>query len=102
MSELKPIEPLILTLRRKKVILDAGLAAACGVKPRVLNQAVKRNPDRFPDDFMFQLTRNERFCGAGLCEKDGAQQTICFFRLVPVELARQAGIIPIKDEFVSH
>jgi len=59
MSELKTIEPLILTLRGQKVILDADLAEAYGVGTKVLNQAIKRNVDRFPEDFMFQLTREE-------------------------------------------
>jgi len=58
-SELKPIEPLILTLRGQRVILDAELAGVYGIETRVLNQAVKRNLDRFPDDFMFRLTREE-------------------------------------------
>ena len=59
MSELKTIEPLILTLRGQKVILDADLAEAYGVETKVLNQAVKRNANRFPEDFMFQLTEAE-------------------------------------------
>ncbi len=59
MSELKTIEPLILTLRGQKVILDADLAEAYGVQTKVLNQAVKRNAERFPEDFMFRLTREE-------------------------------------------
>jgi hypothetical protein len=41
------------------VILDADLAAIYGVQTRVLNQAIKRNADRFPEDFMFRLTREE-------------------------------------------
>ena len=40
-------------------MLDADLATLYGVDTRVLNQAVKRNLDRFPEDFMFQLTRRE-------------------------------------------
>jgi len=60
MSELKTIEPLILTLRGQKVILDADLAEAYGVETKVLNQAVKRNADRFPEDFMFRLTEVEK------------------------------------------
>lgn len=59
MSKRRPIEPLILAVRGKKVILDADLDAAYGVETRVLNQAIKRNADRFPEDFMFQLTREE-------------------------------------------
>jgi hypothetical protein len=55
----KPIETLILTLRGQKVILDANLAEIYGVETRVLNQAVKRNLERFPEDFLFELTRDE-------------------------------------------
>jgi hypothetical protein len=53
------IDPLIVSLRRQKVILDADLAELYGVPTKVLNQAVKRNGDRFPLDFMFQLTAKE-------------------------------------------
>ena len=49
----------ILTLRGKQVILDRELAGLYEVETRVLNQAVKRNSDRFPNDFMFQLTKEE-------------------------------------------
>jgi len=53
------IEPLILTLRGQKVILDADLAGLYGVQTRRLNEQVKRNADRFPEDLMFQLTDQE-------------------------------------------
>jgi hypothetical protein len=53
------IENRILIVRGHKVLLDADLAALYGVETRVLNQAVKRNPDRFPGDFMFRLSANE-------------------------------------------
>jgi hypothetical protein len=46
----------ILLLRGHRVILDRDLATIYGVEPRVLNQAIKRNLDRFPSDFMFQLS----------------------------------------------
>ena len=49
----------ILLIRTQKVMLDADLAALYGVETRVLVQAVKRNRDRFPPDFMFQLTKPE-------------------------------------------
>ncbi len=49
----------ILVLRGEKVILDADLAALYGVETKVLLQAVRRNIERFPDDFMFQLTLDE-------------------------------------------
>jgi hypothetical protein len=60
MNELKPIEPLILTLRGQRVILDADLAEIYGVQTKVLNQAVKRNAERFPDDFMFRMNEAEK------------------------------------------
>ncbi len=53
------IEQTILLLRGHKIILDRDLAAMYGVSTRDLNKAVSRNLDRFPDDFMLQLTRSE-------------------------------------------
>jgi len=53
------IEQSILELRGEKVILDADIAALYGVETRTLIQAMKRNLDRFPPDFMFQLTPEE-------------------------------------------
>ncbi|MFH0982101.1 MAG: ORF6N domain-containing protein [Planctomycetota bacterium] len=53
------IESAILLIRGQKVMLDGDLGALYGVTTRALNQAVKRNLDRFPDDFMFQLTWDE-------------------------------------------
>jgi len=49
----------ILVVRGRKVMLDRDLAELYGVKTRDLNKAVKRNRDRFPDDFMYQLIREE-------------------------------------------
>ena len=49
----------ILTIRDQQVMLDFDLAELYGVETRVLTQAVKRNIDRFPDDFLFQLSRDE-------------------------------------------
>jgi hypothetical protein len=56
---IEDIEAKILNLRGQKVMLDADLAELYGVETKVLNQAVKRNADRFPEDFMFQLTPAE-------------------------------------------
>ncbi|MFZ6747946.1 ORF6N domain-containing protein [Undibacterium sp. Ren11W] len=54
------IESRILLLRGQKVIIDADLAELYGVPTKALNQAVKRNVQRFPQDFMFQLTSIEK------------------------------------------
>jgi hypothetical protein len=59
MKPKKPIESLILNLRGQKVILDADLAELYDVPTKVFNQAVKRNRSRFPEDFMFPLSRPE-------------------------------------------
>lgn len=55
----QPAEPRIVTVREQRVILDADLAEMYGVEARALNQAVKRNAARFPEDFAFHLTREE-------------------------------------------
>ena len=53
------IEKSIYLVRGEKVMLDRDLAELYGVETKVLNRAVKRNLQRFPADFMFQLTENE-------------------------------------------
>ncbi len=58
-ESLVPIEDLIIRVRGKRVILAADLAAIYGVQTKALNQAVKRNIQRFPSDFLFQLTWDE-------------------------------------------
>ena len=56
------IEPLIRTIRGQQVLLDSDLAILYGVETKRLNQQVKRNIERFPKDFMFQLTQEEVIC----------------------------------------
>jgi hypothetical protein len=53
------IEYAILSLRGQKVMLDRDLAQLYGVPTKALNQAVRRNSERFPEDFMFQLSEQE-------------------------------------------
>ena len=55
----RKIEEMIFTIRGVQVMLDSDLAMLYGVETRALNQAVKRNISRFPEDFMFQLTMEE-------------------------------------------
>jgi hypothetical protein len=62
MTEIIPaerIERKIYIIRRQKVMLSTDLAELYGVEPKVLVQAIKRNNERFPADFMFQLTNQE-------------------------------------------
>ncbi len=56
---LDEVRTLIHTIRGQRVMLDTDLAALYGVETKALNQAVRRNIERFPDDFMFELTRDE-------------------------------------------
>ena len=57
------IEPLIKVIRGQQVMLDRDLATLYGVETKRLNEQVKRNIKRFPEDFMFQLTKDEwRVC----------------------------------------
>lgn len=59
MSHLADVKDKIILVRNNHVILDADVAALYGVETRVLNQAVKRNADKFPTDYMFRLTKEE-------------------------------------------
>jgi hypothetical protein len=66
LSEPKPkavspgaIEPMILTIRGHRVLLDSQLASLYGVPTKRLNEQVRRNADRFPEDFVFQLDKEE-------------------------------------------
>lgn len=57
--ELQQVQNRILTVRGQKIMLDLHLAELYEVETRALKQAVKRNPTRFPPDFMFELTKDE-------------------------------------------
>ena len=59
MNDMDVVRSKIYEIRGLKVMLDRDLAEMYGVETRVLNQAVKRNADRFPEDFMFQLSDEE-------------------------------------------
>jgi len=60
MADMDMVTAKILEIRGKKVMLDKDLARLYGVSTKALNQAVKRNTGRFPDDFMFRLTEYEK------------------------------------------
>ena len=59
MDELQIIQSKIYEIRGERVMLDRDIAALYNVETKVLNQAVKRNIKRFPEDFMFQLSKTE-------------------------------------------
>jgi phage regulator Rha-like protein len=58
-AKLLPIRNMIYEIRKRKIMLDRDLAGLYGVELKVLNQAAKRNINRFPADFMFQLSQKE-------------------------------------------
>ena len=89
MKPKKPIESLIFTLRGQKVILDADLAELYDLPTKVFNQAVKRNADRFPEDFMFQLTAQE---WSNLKSQIAASS---------LEVAQKEGVVPNWSQFVT-
>ena len=59
LTSITKIESKIYFIRKKKVMFDKDLAVLYGVETKAFNQAVKRNIERFPEDFMFQMTRKE-------------------------------------------
>ena len=56
---LESVEPLIREIRGERVVLDHDLARIYGVPTKRLNEQIRRNPDRFPPDFVFRLTEEE-------------------------------------------
>ena len=65
---MEAIEKKILLLRGQKVMLDSDLAELYGTTTKAFNQAIKRNRDRFPEDFMFQLTKDEKLEVVTVCD----------------------------------
>lgn len=96
----KPIDSLILTLRDQRVILAPDLADVYAVETRALNQAVKRNAGRFPQDFIFQLTRAEfsALKDAGQVAGDG--RAFLRSQIVILKTGRHAKYLPYA--FTEH
>jgi hypothetical protein len=85
----------ILRLRGENVMLDADLAALYGVSTSVLNQAAKRNLDRFPADFMFRLTRDEaRALGARLDSRMDSDDSSSRSRIVILNRGANVKFLP--------
>lgn len=86
MNELQIIQNKIYEIRGQKVMLDRDLAEMYGVETRALNQAVKRNAERFPEDFMFQMTNQEveiwkiTNCVSNSIKMGIRQKSICIYR----------------------
>lgn len=76
------IKSLIYRIRGQQVILDGDLAALYEVETRILNRAVKRNQERFPLDFMFELSRNEIMRISQFGISSGRKNTLKFAKRV--------------------
>jgi hypothetical protein len=87
------IEAKILLVRGQKVMLDRDLADLYEVEAKVLNQAVKRNLDRFPEDFMFQLTAEE---SARL-----RSQIVTSKMILTGDLRHQSGASSLRSQIVT-
>jgi len=83
------IESRILTLRGQRVMIDADLAALYGVPTKALNQAVKRNAERFPQDFLFQLSAAEKAEVVTSCDHLGKLK---FSRVAPFAFTEHGAI----------
>lgn len=69
MNESVTVESMILTIRTQRVLLDADIARLYGVSTKAFNQSIKRNRKRFPEDFMFQLTKEEKSEVVTICDR---------------------------------
>jgi hypothetical protein len=72
------------------VLLDADLAAIYGVPTKALNQAVKRNADRFPDDFMFRISKDEKTEVVTICDH---LSRLRFSKGLPYAFARPSALL---------
>lgn len=90
----------IVFLRNEKIILDVHLAELYGVEIRILKQAVRRNIDRFPGDFMFELTDDHRNSGITKCDTTQKvfrrSSTFCIYR------NRRSNVIKRFKKQISH
>jgi hypothetical protein len=84
------IENRILLIRDEKVIIDADLAEFYGVPTKRLNEQVRRNKDRFPDDFMFQLSPDEKAEVVAICDHLG---NLKYSKALPYAFTEHGAII---------
>jgi len=90
------VEQIILLIRGQRVMLDRDLAALYGVETKNLNKAVRRNLDRFPADFMFQLTPDEVQAYAALRFQFGTLKRGQHFKYLP-RVFTQEGVAMLSS-----
>jgi hypothetical protein len=90
------IVPKIFVIRGKNIMLDRDLALLYGVETRVLNQAVRRNIERFPEDFMFSLTREEIMNLSQIVISPGIKHAPNVFVFTQEGIAMLSGVLNSK------
>ena len=108
----KKLAALVYFVRGEKIFLDADLAMLYGVETGALNRAVKRNPDRFPADFMFQLDAQEwenLQCQIGMSSSHGGRRAAAYafteqgVAMLLLSLMQSSNSLPMKaDVKASH
>ena len=103
----KKLAALVYFVRGEKVFLDADLAMLYGVETGALNRAVKRNPDRFPADFMFQLDAQEwenLQCQIGMSSSHGGRRAAPYafteqgVAMLLLSLMQSSNSLPMKAD----
>ena len=92
-ADLMPVEMIerrILLIRGQKVMIDADLADLYGVTTKALNQAVKRNRDRFPEEFTFQLSEEEKIEVVTVCDH---LKNIKYSRVLPYVFTEHGALM---------
>jgi len=89
-AHIDPVLPLILVIRDQRVILDSDLASLYGVTNKRLKEQVRRNRERFPSDFAFQLTKMEKMEVAANC---GHLEKIKYSRWLPYAFTEHGAIM---------
>jgi hypothetical protein len=90
LTKVDRIQRRILLIRGVKVMIDADLAEAYGVPTRRLNEQVRRNRDRFPNDFMFQLTAEEKTEVVANCDH---LEKLKFSKVLPLAFTEHGAIM---------
>ena len=95
-----PVESQIMSIRGKQIMIDRDLAELYGVETRVLNQAVKRNIERFPERFRFQLTKEECLRSQIATLNEGRGQHLKYMPYVFTEngvaMLETRGLVPVS------
>lgn len=101
MNEISNIQHRIYELRGQRVMLDFDLAEMYGTETKVLNQSVKRNIERFPEDFMFQLTRGEWEILKSQIATSNIEPELLRSQIVTSNSAENQEDIVLRSQFVT-